>query len=117
MSIKQHLENALRSIETDKDRAIATAKEKCTREKIIPHNADVDRSLNEATNALTAKLNQDIAKLQETFNAEKQAMIEASNKKKTEYASQIIATETSIVAMEYDKAVAELRKQIDGIKE
>jgi hypothetical protein len=29
MSIKQHLENALRSIETDKDRAIATAKEKC----------------------------------------------------------------------------------------
>ena len=63
------------------------------------------------------KLNQDIAKLQESFNSEKQCMIEACTKKKAEYATQVIATETSVVSIEYDNAAQTLRKQIDAIKE
>lgn len=117
MSIKQHFENALKNIEADKERAIATAREKVTREKIIPNNSELDRLRAEAINARTAQLNQDIAKLQETFASERQAIIEASEKKKTDFANQVISVEIAVVEQEYNNAITVLKKQISEIKE
>ena len=64
MSIKQHLETALKSIEMDKDRAISIAREKVVREKIVPKNNEIDTARTQAINARAEKLNADIAKLQ-----------------------------------------------------
>jgi hypothetical protein len=112
MAIKQHLEVALQSITSEMERAIATAKDKAIREKVAPNNAEIDRSRTEALNARTARLNEDIAKLQTEFNAERQAMMEASEKKKSDFATQVIETETSIVKAEYEAHLNALRKQI-----
>ena len=117
MSIKQILENALKSIENEQERAVSLAKERVTREKIVPKNTEIDRSKTEAINALQAKLNQDIAKLQESFNSERNAIIEASEKKKAEYATSVIQTEISVVTLEFTNTMSALRKQIDEIKD
>ena len=117
MSIKQHYETALKSIESEMERAIAIAKERVTRERIVPNNAEIDNSRAAAINAITTKLNQDIAKLQENFNAEKQAIVEASEKKKAEFAANTIATETSIVSAQYTAAMNELKNAISKIQE
>ena len=117
MAIKQHLEVALQSITSEMERAIATAKDKAIREKVAPNNAEIDRSRTEALNARTARLNEDIAKLQAEFNAERQAMMEASEKKKSDFATQVIETETSIVKAEYEAHLNALRKQIAQLDE
>lgn len=117
MSIKQHFQSALQNIIAEKDRAISIEKDRVNREQIAPKNAEIEQAKTEAINALTSKLNQDISSLQQQFNAEKTRYIEASEKKKTEFAEQAIATATAIVTVEYDKAIAYLEKQISEIKD
>jgi hypothetical protein len=117
MAIKQYFETALRGIEQERERAISVAREKAMREKIVPNNATIDASRTEAINALTANLNKEISALQEKFNIEKQAIIEASEKKKSEFATATMETEASIVSVQYDAAINALKKQISEIKE
>ena len=106
------LKNALKSAEAEKDRAVATAKEKATREKVIPFNAEVDEKLKGAINALTTELNAKIKEMQETFSKEKDELAAQGEKKKSENASAIIATEIAIVSAQYDEAINDLKKQI-----
>lgn len=117
MSIKQHFQAALQNISAEKERAIAMEREKVMREQVTPKNAEIEHSKNDAINALTTKLNQDIASLQQAFNDEKNRYIEASEKKKSEFMSQAIATATAVITLEYDKAIATLEKQISEIKD
>ena len=44
-------------------------------------------------------------------------MIEAGEKKKQENAAMVLATETSVVTIKYDKAIAKLKEQIEDINE
>ena len=112
MSVQQIIENALKCIEAEKEKAINATKERVMREKVVPNNTEIDRLRTEAINARSTKLNEDIQKLQEEFNAERQAMIEASEKKKSDFAAQVIATEVSIVSVEYDNHIHLLNKQL-----
>lgn len=117
MSIKQHYQTARQNITAEKERAISVEKDRVTKEQIIPNNAEVDKFKAEAINALTTKLNQDIANLQNNFNAEKASIIEASEKKKSAFAEQAISTAVSLVSLEYDKAISDLDKRIGEIKD
>jgi exonuclease VII large subunit len=117
MSIKQHFQTAMQGIIAEKDRAVSAERDRVMREQVAPKVAEIEQSKTEAINALTTKLNQDIAALQQAFNAERTRYVEASEKKKAEYTEQAIATATAVITVEYDKAIANLEKQISEIKE
>lgn len=112
MSIKQHLQNALSGIKTDKERAIGMAKEKAMRESIVPKHTELNKARDEAIAKISADHNAKIADLQEHFNNEKQEIINATEKKKAEVANSMIECAVATVNVEYDKAIATLEKQI-----
>ncbi len=117
MSIKQHLQNALSSIVSEKERAISVAKEKTMRESIIPEHADINKKRDEAIAKITANHNAKIAELQEHFNKEKQEFIEAAEKKKTEVSNSMLECAVATVNAEYAKAISTLEKQIADTEE
>jgi hypothetical protein len=115
--IKTHLEEAVRKIELDKERAVAQAKERVTREQIVPFNAEIDKARDAAISQKQNSLNEQIKAHQETFAQERQSFIEAAEKKKNDNANAVLATEVAIVTAEYDRHLAKLRAQIDDVKE
>jgi hypothetical protein len=117
MSIKAHLEQAIRSLEAEKQTVANAKKEEVTREKIIPFNQEIDRAREQAIAEKQQALNATILAQQEQFAKEKQAMIEAGEKKKSENANAVITSETYSVTVEYDKAIAKLNEQIANLKE
>lgn len=116
-NIKTYLEEAVRKIESDKQRAVASIKEKVTREQIIPFNAEIDKSRDAAIAQRQAELNATIATQQEAFAKERQAYIDAAEKKKAENSMAVITSETAVVSAEYDRHIAKLNAQIQEIKE
>lgn len=112
MSIKVILEQAKKNLEIEKDREIATVKDRVTRERILPFNQDIDNAREKAIQELQSKLNSDIIARQEKFAKEKQALIEAGEKKKKDNAEMVYATETSTVALAYDTAIRECEEKI-----
>lgn len=115
--VKQHIENAIKQIQAEKERAIVQAKERVTREKVVPHNAEVNQSRDNAISALTQKLNEDIAKLQEAFANERQSLIDIGEKNKAEFANSVIEAEVALVTVNCDQAIADLQKLVEKSKE
>lgn len=115
--VRQHYENAIKNIQAEKERAIAQAKDRVTREKILPHNAEVNQDRDKALAELSSQLNADIAKLQEKFNIEKQALIDVGEKNKTDFANAAIETEVALVSMACDQAISDLQTLISKLKE
>lgn len=112
MSIKAHLEQTVKALEAEKEREISTVKDRALREKIAPFNQDIDVSREKAIAELQTTLNGKIVALQENFAKDKQALVEAGEKKKQDNASMVLATETSVVTIAYDKAICKLKEQI-----
>ena len=117
MSIKQHLQNALASIKADKERSIAVAKEKAMRESIIPKHAEINQARDEAVAKIAEDYRVKMVQLQEACNAEKQGIVTAAEKKKTEVSNAILECETATVSATYDKAIATLEEQISKVEE
>lgn len=115
--IKVYLEETVEKIKAERERQVAIVKEKVTREKIVPFNQEIDRAREKAIAELQSKLNSAIVAHQEQFAKEKQALIEAGEKKKTENANTVITTEIGVVTIEYDRAISKLNEQIQEIKE
>ena len=115
--VKQVYQNAINQLVSEKDRQVALVKEQKTREVIIPHNNEVNQSRDKAIAELNAALNEDIAKLQQKFAAEKQNLIDVGEKNKTEFAEITLATESAIVAAKFDGAIRDLEALIAKIKE
>jgi 3-dehydroquinate synthase class II len=115
--VKQVYQNAINQLASEKDRQVALVKERVTREVIIPHNNEVNQSRDKAIAELTATLNAEIAKLQQKFAVEKQALIDVGEKNKAEFAENTLATESAIVSAKYDGAIHELEALIAKIKE
>jgi hypothetical protein len=115
--IKSHIEEAVRRIEAEKNQAIASAKERVTREKVLPYNAEVDRMMAEAIAAKQNTMNGAIKSLQEDFAEEKRSIIEAAEKNKADNANCVINAEVSLVSAEYDRNIEKLKKQIEDLKE
>lgn len=117
MSIKLHLEQAVKNLESEKATVINAVKERVTREKILPYNKEIDIARDNAIAEKQAALNATIVAHQEHFAKEKQEMISAAENKKQENANAVITTETYTATVEYDKAIAKLNEQISELKE
>lgn len=117
MSIKAHLEQAVKGLENEKEREVAIIKEKVTREKIVPYNQEADKLRDEAIAELQQNLNNDIALRQAQFGKERQAIIDENEKRKENNANAVLATETYEVTGKYDKAISKLNEQIADLKE
>lgn len=115
--IKQILEQTVTSLENQKAREISTAKERVTREKIVPYNNEINQSRDKAIAELQASLNSQISALQKKFGEDKQALMEAGEKKKADFAEVTISTEVALVSEECDKAISKIKSLINDAKE
>jgi hypothetical protein len=113
MSIKVHLEQAIKNLEAEREREVAVIKEKATREKIVPFNQEMDMARDKAIAEKQQALNATIVAHQENFTKEKAEIFAAAEKKKNENATSVITTETYTVTVKYDKAIAKLKEQIE----
>lgn len=117
MSIRSYLEQTVRTLEAEREREVQIIKERVTREKILAYNQEADKGRDLAIAELQQNLNEDIAKRQEKFAKEKQAIFEENEKRKEKNANAVLATETYEVTGKYDKAIAKLHEQIADLKE
>ena len=117
MSIKAHLEQAVKNLEAEKQTVANAVKERVTREIILPYNKEIDMARDKAIAEKQAALNAAIVSYQEQFAKEKQEMISAAENKKAENANAVITTETYTATVEYDKAIEKLNEQIAKLKE
>ena len=115
--IKAHLENAKRMIENEKQSEINKQIDIVNREKIAPHNSEVNTLRDNAIVELSNKLNQQIAELQDRFVKDKQLLIEKAEKNKNDFADAEIAIATSSIELKYKDNLDKLQKQIDSLKE
>ena len=117
MSIKSHLEQAVKNLEAEKEREVAIIKDKTTREKIIPYNQEADKGRDLAIAELQANMNDDISARQEQFANDKKAIFDENEKRKENNANAVLTTETYSVTVKYDKAISKLNEQISALKE
>lgn len=117
MALKQHIEEALKKCEFDKERSISLAKEKATRESVIPYNVECDKLRDAAIAKLTSELNENIAALQKAHADKKQAIIDANEQKKNSNAEVVLAAAVASEAEKYDKIIESLRGILESAKE
>lgn len=117
MSVKAHLEQAVKNLEAEREREVAIIKERVTRETIIPYNQEMDVARDKAVAELKTKLDATIISQQEQFAKEKKAIFDANERKKESNANSVITTEAYTVTVKYDKAIAKLNEQIADLKE
>lgn len=117
MAIKVYLEETIKRLQVERDRAVATVKEKVTREQIVPFNIEIDKARDSAIAQRNEELNAEIKARQEAFSVERQSFIESAEKKKNEHAQAVIETETAIVVAEYDKHIKRLTEQLSEVSE
>ncbi len=113
-NINAYIEQAIHGIETERDQKIETVKAEIIRDKVAPQNAEIDTKRDNAVQELQTKLNADISALQERFNIERQAIIDASEKQKADNANMLITIETTSINTKYNTKLAELRKLIEA---
>ena len=128
MAIKQFLEEAMNKVIIERDREVAIVKQKCTQEKIVPHNAEIDSACNNAIAKLQKEFtdkssaeqqahNARISALQQEFAEKKKEIADAGIAEKEEFAKVTIATDTAEIMVKYDSAIAKIREQIQDLEE
>lgn len=115
--IKAYIEQAIKNIELDKDKAIAPAKDRLVREKIAPHNAEVDRLRTKALLELDGEMNLELSEIRKKYEAKKQELIVLGETDKKAFAENVFANELAPLTAEYDSAIAKLTSQIAEINE
>lgn len=113
-SINAHIEQAIHSIETEREQQIASRTAIVMQEKVAPKNTEIDTARDRALQALQTKLNDDISTLQEKFATERQSIIDASEQQKADNAHALITAETASIAYEYNTKISELKKLIEA---
>lgn len=109
---RQIIDEAIAKIEANRQRDIEVAKQKTMQEQIIPFNRDMDESLRKAISELQTQHTAKIANIQQAFEAEKQALVEAANSKKNSFAETAIETAVFAINAEADGAISKLREFI-----
>lgn len=115
--IKAYLEQAIKSIEADRERAVSDVRERIMREKIIPYNTDIDTSRARALAEIDNELNTRISALKQEYEVKKQELIRLGEEEKKTNAEAVLASELAVVTVEYDAHIAKLTAQISEIKE
>lgn len=111
--IKQVYESAISKLEQQKNVELQSLRQKVLQEKILPFNAEIDKAYQTAVQKLSDEMNKKIVELQNQFARDKEALMQAGNKKKADNQESILASETSALAYLYDSSISELKKQID----
>lgn len=115
--MKSILEQAIRSIEAKRDNEVAIIKDRITREKIAPYNADIDTSRAKALTEIDNELNVKIAELKTEYETKKQELVRLAEENKKANAETVLASELAVVTVKYDGEIAKLKAQIAEIKE
>ena len=113
MAIKDFIISTIKNIEGEKARAVEIAKQKAMQERVIPHNAEVDKQFNEAVGELTDKFNKEVAELKAKYETDKQGLAELATTNKTNFQNATINAVSTQVSIEYDSVLAELEKVLE----
>jgi metal-dependent hydrolase (beta-lactamase superfamily II) len=117
MSIKSNYEQIIKNLEAEREREVASIKDKVMREKIVPFNQEMDIARDKAVAEKQQELNNDVAAMQEKFTKEKQEIFAAAEKKKADNAASVLATETYVVTGKYDKEISNLKERVANLEE
>lgn len=115
--IKAYLEEAIKKIEMEKEQQASIIKDRLTREKIAPYNADIDSSRAKALTEVDNELNAKIAELKKTYEAKKQELVTLGEEKKKANAETVFASELAVFTVKYDKEITKLKAQLAEIEE
>lgn len=115
--IKAYLEQAIKSIEMEKEKQVSLIKDRLMKEKIAPYNAEIDSYRAKALTEIDSELNVKIAELRKEYETKKQELIALGEEKKKGNMESIFATELAVLTIEYDSAIAKLTAQLAEIKE
>ena len=107
------LRNCVKQLDNERQTQINLARDKATREIIAPHNAEKDNKRNLAIQELTADRDSRIKAIQEQYERDKQTLFSIGEQEKAKFAEVTIESETALVSIAYDSAIAELNKQIE----
>jgi hypothetical protein len=107
--IKTHLEEAVRKIEYDRERAIQIERDRVTREEILPYNQEIDKARDAAIAQRQGAMNEQIRSHQEAFSKERQEFIDGADRKKKEHAEMVLNSAVAVVSAEYDKHIGKLK--------
>lgn len=124
----EKIKNTIRAYENEKEQRLATVKERVTREKIVPFNADIDNSRAKAVSELNAELNTKInainqecaariSVLRQDYDKRRQELVSLGEQKKSENAEAVIATETAAINVEYDDVLSKLNAILSAMKQ
>ena len=116
MSIKQHYENAYNAIVSERQRETEVARQRVIQDVVAPHNREIDVALAKAIQEQNTACNEEIAKIQQKYANERQALEEMAFKKKQDFEQTTVAAEVARVGADYDLAISNLAKLI-GEKE
>lgn len=115
--MKAYIEQAIRGIETEKEQKLREVEQRVVQEKILPFNREVDEVRDREIQKLTADYNEQLRVLQNKFESDKNAHIVASEERKKENASAVIAVETETVTAKYNKIIENLQLSLSAIEE
>lgn len=115
--IKAYLEQAVKSIEVEREKQVSIIKDRVVREKIAPYNAEVDNYRAKALTEIDNELNAKIVELKAEYEAKKAELIKLGEEKKKANAESVLASELAVVTVEFDSAISKLNAQIAEIKE
>lgn len=115
--IKQYIEQAIKSIEAEKERTTAPLKATIIREKIAPFNAQVDNDRARAIAELDKTLNAEILAIKERYATKKQEIVEIGEKQKRVNEEAVFNSELAVYTAKYDKEIVKLKAQLAEIEE
>lgn len=115
--IKVYLEQAIKAIETEKEKQVSVIRERIMRERIAPLNAEIDTAKAKALSAIDNELNAKIVELKQLYETKKQELIRLGEEKKKANMDSVLTAELATITFDYDNAIVNLQKQIDEIKE
>lgn len=115
--IRGHIEQAIRSIEAEKEQKLREVEQRVMQEKVLPFNREIDESRDKAIQQLSTEYNVAVNALQEKFAKDKNDIILASEQHKKVNADAIISAESKSVEEEYGIIIAELTNSLNKVKE
>lgn len=115
--IKAYFEELIKKLEAEREKEVAPIKDRILREKVFPHNTEIDASRAKALSEIDAEYNVKIAELKKECEEKKQLLIKLGEEDKKANMESALATELAPFTVKYDKEIAKLQAQLAEIEE
>ena len=110
MAIGNFIQTTISQVQSQRTSDIERAKQKAMQEQIAPFNNEIETSKQKAIAELTQQFQAKVSELQQTLEAQKREIHDASEKKKADFAQMTLMGVEADVATRYDKVLADLAK-------